>query len=512
MVRGVTFTLVRKLVGGPFFLLLVPFTIHRVGAAGYGTWAILITVLTISSSLDWGLGDSIVKHVAEYNGKNDMDLMQRLLNAAFALYFLIAAVTIGLLELCSRLIVKQFFHGPSSPMTSQALTLWPLLLVIVAAEILVRPCNAVINGLQRIDLSNVVLFLVSLANALLTVIFLLAGAKLGGLLLALLLSSIFNLAACAYLTRKLLPAVLPNPLRCDVPTIKQICSFSLALFSGRMMSMIQGQLEKLYIARFVGVVQVGWYEVANETASKVRRLPDVLLSPVMAAASELHAADERHKMRELYFRTNKYFAVSAIPFVIFALFMAKTLVKLWLGPGLIAIAIPFAGLVIGNLFLQLGAPVQSILIGRGVLRPGVYGALVTGALNVVLSFFFIRHWGFAGAMLGTTLSMAIGTIFFFFVAAPHLEIPIHQTLYRAYFKPLLCSSLAALAMWPMSILKLSEWQSLMASAAMYGFVYLVGLMLTRFFDSFDLSKAEAHLPFFGLARRIILAPARVTSE
>jgi len=512
MVRGVVFSLTRKMVAGPLFLLLVPFTLHKVGATGYGTWAILMTLINISLFLDWGLGESVIKHIAEYNGKKDIELTQRLLNATFALYLLIATLTVCLLGFGSHFIVGQLFHGPSDQIISQVLTLWPLLLLIVAADVLARPFSSAINGLQRIDLANVVLFVQSLINAGFTIAFLLAGAKLGGLLLATLLSSLFNLIACAAITRKLLPAIVPNPLRCDLPMLKQICTFSLALFSGRAMVMIQGQLEKLYLARFVGVVQVGWYEVASESASKVRRLPDQLLSPVMAAASELHAADEQDKLRELYFRINKYFAVSAIPFVVFALFSAKALMKLWLGPGLVAIAVPFAGLVIGNLFLQVGAPIHAVLVGRGILRPGVYGALVTGALNIVLSYIFIRRWGFAGAMLGTTLSMVLGSIYFFAAAAPHFEIPLYQTLFRAYLKPVLCSFAAALAMWPVRSMGPSGWRDLLGGVGVFGIVYLAGLLLTRFFDSFDLTKAERYLPIFRFARRMMPLPVRATSE
>jgi O-antigen/teichoic acid export membrane protein len=512
MVRGVVYSLLRKVVGGPLFLLLVPFTMHKVGAAGYGAWALLMTVISISGFLDWGLGESIIKHVAEYNGKQDLGLMQRFLDATFALYIGIATLTVSVLAFGSHLIVNQLFHESSIQMTTRVLALWPLLLIMVAADILTRPFSSIVNGLQRIDLTNVVLFVHSLVNAVFTVVFLLAGAKLGGLLAAALLSSLFSLAAYMLIARKLLPSITPNPLRCDLGTVKQICSFSLALFSGRMMVMVQGQVEKLYLARFVGIVQVGWYEVASEAASKVRRLPDLLLSPVMAAASELHAADDRHKMRELYFRTNKYFAVSAIPFVVFALFTAKMLMKVWLGSELVQIAVPFAGLVVGNLFLQVGAPVQAVLIGRGILRPGVYGALMTGGLNLVLSFVFIQRLGFAGAMLGTVLSMVIGSVYFFIIAAPYLETPFHETLWHAYFKPLLCSLVAAAVLWPTGILGLHGWQTLFLSGAVYGLVYLAGLMMTRFFDSFDFAKAENYLPFFRVAKQMLPVQLRPNSD
>lgn len=502
MVRGVVFSVVRKVVAGPLFLLLVPFTLHRLGTTGYGTWAILATVINISWFLDLGLGSTVIKYVAEYGGNKDLDRVRGVLDTAFFLYLVIATLTVGFLALASNVILRALFRGELAPM-ADALSLWPLLLVTVAADILARPFGSVINGLQRIDLSNVLLFLRSLCNSLLTIILLFAGAKLHGLMWAALLSSLFSLGANFVVSCRLLPGIVPNPFRFDMATLRRICSFGLALSAGHTMTMLQGQLEKLYLARFVGVVSVGWYEVASEAASKVRRMPDLLLSPVMAAASELHAGDERHKMQELYFRTSKYFAVTAIPLVVFSIFAAKDLVRLWLGSGLTMIAVPFAGLVVGNFFLQLGAPTYNLLVGKGILRPGVYSAFLASILNLVLSFVFIKRWGFAGAMLGTVLPMIISTIYFLIASAPHMEIPFSDVLRRAYWKPVLCSVAAAFSMWPTGLLGLQGTRNLAARSVLFGTTYVAGLVLTRFFDKFDFAKAEHYMPFVRTLKRVI---------
>ena len=509
VVRGVVFSLLRKLVTGPLFLLIVPFTLYRVGTAGYGTWAILAGLINICGFLDFGLSLTVIKHVAEYGGNKDLLRLQRVLDTALALYVSLATITVCVLGFGSHLIVHALFRGDATS-SAQILSLWPLLLVTVAPDILARPFGATINGLQRMDLSNVLLFLRGSSNALLTVILLLAGGKVGGLLWAACLNALLNLVGSFLITRKLLPALLPNPFRCDFKMLKEMCTFSLALSAGLTTTTIQAQLEKFYLVRFAGVVSVGLYDVASEAASKVRRLPDLLLSPLMAAASELHAANQRHKLRELYLRSNKYFAVIAVPLVVFAVFAAKMLVRVWLGPDLVPIALAFAGLVVGNFFVQLGSPAYAVLMGKGILRPGVYASLLAGGLNIVLSFIFIRHWGFAGAMFGTAVPMFASTIYYFMKASPHLEMPFFQMARRAYLKPLLCSLAAALAMGATPHVGNHAWQSLLVNSAVYAAIYLIGLLVTRFFDAFDIAKAQKYIPFVVFISGVIPRQSEVT--
>jgi O-antigen/teichoic acid export membrane protein len=365
------------------------------------------------------------------------------------------------------------------------------------------PFLAFINGRQRMDLFNALVLAAELLSPLATVAFLCAGAKVRGLLVVQLLTCLFMLVGSIVIGHRLLPSVVPNPFRCKLATLRKIVVFSVPLYAGYIMTTLQGQLERLYLARFVGIVPVGWYSVAGQGAVKIRRGPDMLLGPVLAAASELDASKETHKLEELHFRAHKYLALAAVPLSVFAVVTANTLVRVWVGNNLEVITFTFALLVIGNLFPQIGAPTYFIMVGRGVLRPAVYAALLTTALNVMLSYIFIKRWGFPGAALGTALPMVLSTIYFFVACERYFEIPLHQTLRRAYLKPLMCS-LAAVAVVPaIGLLKLRIWQGLLLELVAFCTIYFMGLVMARFFDEFDFAKAESHLPFVRLARYIV---------
>ena len=493
--RGSLFSVLQKVVVGPVYLFIVPFTLARVGTSGYGTWAVFVTLITLGSLLDMGLGSTVTKYIAEYNRKGDLRAFQKVLDSTIAMYLFIVGCLCFVLWAGSSVLVSGLFHDLAPEQISRVTSLWPLLFPIMAIDLITRPFLCVISGLQRTDLTQILSCVNSLANALLVVLFLSFGFGIRGLLLATLASSLLLCISVLMVCRQLLPTFRVNPLQCEVATLRKICSFSLALYVGHTMVMIQNNIEKLLLARFVGVVPVGWYSMASEGASKFRRFPQLLLNPVLAAASELHAAEDEEKMRELYFRCHKYMAVMSVPLIVFGALNANRLVSLWVGPKLTLVAVPFVVLMIGNFVNQLGAPAWCITVGRGILRPSVYAALLTSVLNVGLSLIFIAKFGFAGAVVGTSAAMIVSAVYFLKLTRPYVGVPFHLILYRAYLKPLICSLAAAAVMLLPNLLSHREWVVMMIHVAVFGAIYTAGLLLVRFFDRFDLAKAEGHIPF-----------------
>lgn len=506
IVRSVMFSIGRKILAGPIFLLLVPFTLHRVGAEGYGTWSVLGTVVGLSWFLDLGLGASVTKYVAEHRGRNDINKLHSVLNTSCALYLVIASVAMCCLWFFSSAIVSELFQGQGAPKSSTVLSLWPWLIFIVGVDLLTKPFIAVINGFQRMDLTSVLLLGANACNALLTVAFLCTGAKLDGLMWAAAITATLGLAASISVVRVLLPSALPNPFDADSATARSVCSLSLTFLAGSIMTTIQGQAEKLYLARFVGVVPVGWYDMASQAASKIRRLPDILLGPVMAASSELDAAQEHDKISQLHFRAHKYLAATAVPLVAFSLAAAKTLIDVWLGSKFEFIAFPFALLVVGNLFPQIGSPTFFVLVGQRIVRPGVNAALLSSVLNVVCSFIFVQRWGFVGAVWGTVIPMMIGSVYFLWLCSQYMELAVYKTLNGAYLKPTLCSLVGVCAVIVTRFYITRRLPALIVEGVLFGLVYLFGLALTQFFDEFDFAAMEGHVPYIRFARRVILMP------
>jgi len=504
LVRNVLFSGLRTALLWPVPFLLIPFTLDKVGTSGYGAWAVFLTVINLTALADLGLAGTLTKQVAEQYAKEDFQALSRLLNTAFILYLALAVVLVTLLWFGSGHLLSWMFRGSgSSP--SQLLRLWRYMLVIVGLSLLTMPFYSVVTGLQRMDLSNFAGAFYTLSGAALTVVLLLLGWGLSGLLWASLLATLLTLVLLAWMVHRLLPRIVLNPLNLRWVEAKDILRFSLQLYVTQMVVTIQNQVEKLYLVRFVGVVPVGWYTIASDVSLKIRRIPELLLSPVIAAASELDARGDEPRLEELYHRLHKYLAFVVVPLALYVSAVTGRFVDLWLGPRLHIVAFPLIVLVWVNFLTLITGPGTVILVGKGLLKPAVNSTLVALLFTVTLSLLLIYKFGFAGAVVGVLVADFVATAPFLYWFYELTGYPVGRLIQEAYLKPTVCS-LAALGM---VLLFGSQnqlgWLGLAIYSLVFGSLYLTGLLVTRFFDLVDLEQVESFLPIARVARRIMPA-------
>ena len=502
IIRNVLFSGLRAALLWPIPLILIPYILSKIGVTNYGIWAVFLAIISLTALSDMGLAGTLTKHVAEYYARKDTPALNRLVDTGLMLYMLIAALLVGALCLASGLLIPLFFHEPLIP-RPQLQVLWYLFSGIVAVNTLAIPFYSIVNGLQRMDLSNILTSVSVLARALLTVVLLWRGQGLEGLVLANLLAPLLTLLCYIWVVHRLVPELNLNPLRSEPREIKHIFSFGLQVYLTQIATTVHMQIDKLYLALFTGLAAAGFYNIASDTAWKIRTIPEMLLSPVMAAASELDANGAQEKLRELYFRCHKYMALCGLPAVVFVVTFSRPLVQLWLGPKLAVVAFPLAVLAAIDFFNLTCGPGYLIFIGRGVLRPGIYSAFVGVLLNLLLSLVLIYYFGLSGAVWGTTIAVFVGTAYFVYLFHHQTGYPLLGTIQRAYLKPFLCSVASAGVLLAVGGHLAGGWPGVFLKAALFGMLYILGVTLTRFFDQFDLAKAESVFPAVRFARRII---------
>ena len=502
VVRNVLFSALQNVLVFPIPFLLIPFVLGKVGIGGYGIYAVFLTVIGFTSLTDLGMFGTLTKHVAEYYAKGDFGALKRLLDAGLMLYVFISLFLMGALWVFFGHLVPLLFRDVSTP-HGELRILWLVMIATMGINFVTAPFSSVALGLQRMDVTSVLGFVSVVSNAIFTVVFLSLGWHLTGLLCANLASALMGLALLVGSVHKLLPQVSINPFRFDRKEMKEIFSFSWRLYTMQISTVVQIQIEKIYLAWLVGVIPVGWYNIANTGGQKARRLPELLLAPLMAAAAELDARGHEEKLKELYYRSHKYLAFLSVPIVVLAGVLCRPFVNLWLGPELNVVALPLALLVLTNVATITTGPGAFIFIGQGELTPAVTAAVSTTALNLVMSFFLIRWYGFPGAVLGTLASACIGAALFIYLFHRYTGYPYRRLFTESYVKPLGASLAGAVACFLIGPGQHIGWGGLVLKAVVFGVVYLVALIVTRFFDAFDLKQAGRLLPGYRPVRGVL---------
>jgi O-antigen/teichoic acid export membrane protein len=499
--RNVTYSTVRLFLLAPLPFVLIPYFLKKLGSAGYGTWAVLLAISSLTSLADVGLVTTLSKHVAEFYAHKDFRALNRLINTGFALYLSIAIVGAGSLWLSEPFVLSMVFRG-SALRFDQLQALWHSLILLMVANILTLLLFSVVVGLQRMDVSACLGSANVLASAGLSVVFLHWNLGLRGILYAYVIAAWITLCAYIYALRRLLPEIRFEPATCRWSVAKEILSFSLKTYVTQMAVVIHNQIEKIYLAHFVGVVEVGWYDISSDLALKLRSIPGLMLSPMMPAASELDALGDHGRLRHFYQRAHKYLAFAAVPMVVFVVFSAKSFVRLWLGPGLIVIATPLSVLLAVNILNLATGPGLLTLVGKGILKPGLYSAIAGIVLNCPLSLVLIWAFGFQGAVIGTSISIAAASVFFLYLFQRQTRGAFPGVM-RNYLKALGCSLAIVLPLWLVTRSDPNSWSLLALRSAIFGVGYLGLLLGVRFFDAVDLSIAGAFFPVPAAAKRLI---------
>ncbi len=499
--RNAFFNVLRILVAAPILLLLTPYIIHRIGAHLFGIWAVLYAISNLTSLADFGLVGTLSKHVAEYWADRDYVRLNKLMSTGTILYGTIAILASMTLALLQRPVFFALFRNVPA-YDPQLVHAYYLLVPVVAFNILSFPLVSIITGLQRMDITSVL----SSANlgsaAILSFVFLNSGYGMTGLMAATLTASIITFAANLLIVRRLVPMLKVSVGNATIGEMSKILVFSSQLYVMQIAGAIQNNLEKFLLARMSGPLYAGWYDVASDVSLKVRGVPGLMLSPLLSAASDLHARKDEARLSKLYQRAHKYLAMIGVPFVVWTIAIATDFVLLWLGPTFGRVVLPIRVLVAIQFLSVTTGPGVWILFGKGYARPATLTSAIGLVVNVVASSLLIWRFGFAGAFLGITIATTVSSVWYFILFHRYTKYAFWSLFRTAYFKPILCSTLLAVSMsllWPPAV----RWFNLALRTVVFVVLYSVALLLTRFFDGFDLDQIPSRIRISALGKAIL---------
>lgn len=501
IMRSVVVGGLRYVLVAPIPFVVTPIILHRLGVSGYGSWAVFLAINGLTSLADLGLVGTLSKFVAEYYARQDFPGLERLLSSGLALFLLLDLVIGSSVWALAPLIAERLFRGSTIPI-SELIVLLRCFTVVIAANILSQLFASVTSGLQRLDLTHMMSAASTVMSAAFSVLLLFREGGMRGLVYGYMTSAIFTITIYYFVVRRLLPQVILNPVRFDRIEIRKMFGYSLRLYVTQAAVVVHNQVEKLFLAVMIGVAPVGWYDIASDTALKLRSGIGLILSPVLPAASELSALGDELRLRELYYRTHKYLAFLGVPIVSFVAAISNRFVDLWLGPNLRIIALPLSILLVVNFFNLATGPGFMIFAGGGNLRPGVRSAMLGVTLNVFLSLGLIYKFGFTGAVMGTSGALILASVYFIAVFHRQTSYSILRVLREGYLKPTICSVLLLALILTIRSTHGLSWFGLIEMGAIFGVLYFAAILQSGFFDEYDWQKIESLIPAASSARRL----------
>jgi O-antigen/teichoic acid export membrane protein len=460
--------------GAWFFL--TPFMLRVLGPSDYALWVLAGSVVGYGSLLDLGISPAVTKYVAQYQARGEVENARGLVATALWLYVALGGLAILLSAVVAPIFPRLFEITDAQRVTAS----WLVLLSGIGLGVALPAATtmAVLRGLQRFDLVNLIGIVGMSVYALATVAVLLLGGGLIGLAAISIPITLIMQVPAIWMVYRTAPQLHFGLARPNPKQARTVFSFSATLVVTNLAGQVQSKTDEIVIGAFLPVASVTPYAIAHRLADLPQVLTDQFLKVLMPLASQLDAAGERDQLRRLYLTSTRLTMALCTPLICGLLVLSGPFLAIWVGPDY-ASAAPLVGvLALACLADTLLWPAANILQGMSRHRPLAMVAIGSAVANLALSLWLVRPLGVMGVALGTLIPTSIET---FLIIIPYTmranRVSVAEAWRETFWPNLLPAAvmlavLVGLRQWlhPASYVSIGLIGA--AGVAVYGLIYL----------------------------------------
>ena len=403
-------------------LILVPVIIRHVGVAGYGTWAILLTVAqvlmlfqsAINGTLLWSLSKS-------FNDENKSEI-KRLVGIGLTTNIIHIGIVLIVFFVLRSLLISFF----KVPMEFAGIMIWVMLGSLLGG--LIELTNAVVSGAQKMALSSSLRTLATFLQQIVSLLLLFKGYGLISLVIGFFCNQILCLVGGRWLVHRVAPHLKIRLCWPNAREIHQLRGYGASLVVGSISATLRAQLDRLVLAGAASLVWVGYYEIATRLCSLIFEFNRYFFMPLIPASAALQAQGKKLEINRLFtqFMTITGFATGIATVIIGGIH--DRILLAWLGSvpaG--AVLILYILLVSGFIQLILTGPGSAICRGIGKANVETQYLTVSLIINLILTLVLVKTMGFLGTVIASAIATLISSVYFCFFLHKSTSLPASES-------------------------------------------------------------------------------------
>lgn len=458
--------------GTGFFL--TPFMLATLGETNYGLWVLVGSLVAYGTLFDLGISGAVVKYVAEYRARGEVEQARGLVATALWLYTVLGLLVVVLCAVIAP-FVPAWFNIPNS---EQATARWLVLLSGIGVGLSI-PCStpaAVLKGLQRFDLINLVSVTGTLLVAAATVVGLLLGGGVLGVVAVNIPIMLVMQVPSIWLVRRAAPELRFGWRGGNLRLARTVVTYSSAIFITQISGRLQTRTDEIVIGGFLPVTAVTPFAIARRLSEISGLLTNQFMKVLFPLASELHAENDQARLRSLYIIGTRLTLATFLPIGGATIVLARAVLSVWVGEAYGNYAYLVVILTLSSFIDTSQWPAGSILQGMARHRPLAVLSSAAALLNLALSIALVRSFGLVGVALGTlipTTIICLGFILPFTMQV--IGISVREALENIFLPALLPAVPMAVVLYGLQqALKPSSVLAIMVVAGVGVLVYVIG--------------------------------------
>ena len=391
---------------GFLYLLLYKYLLSTIGIELLGVWSLIIATTSVALIANFGISSSIVKFVATYYARNEIENLRKLIFTAS----LFIVVTYVILSFVLWLLSPYFMpHFIEKKYLVIALQILPYSLFCLVINALGGVISSSLDGIQKNYIKS---YIISGSSVLLYIISLVLTPKYGlkGLLFAQIVQALVVLSLSVYFLSKSVVGIVSLHWNWSKKLFKEIIDYGLKMQALSIMQMTFEPVTKGLLSKFGGLAMVGYYEMASRLVSQFRSLivsANQVIIPVIAAAKEKDVS----QIKSIYVKTFSIIMfLNCITTAI--IIVASPLISLvWIGklvPFFLFAVVVNSVVVFVNI---MSNPAYFSYLGEGKLNTLIYSYLIIVIVNCGLGYALGHYFFHFGVIVAWNFAFLIGSIF-----------------------------------------------------------------------------------------------------
>ncbi|MFC2161970.1 oligosaccharide flippase family protein, partial [Acidobacteriota bacterium] len=385
------------------------------GTEIYGLWATLSVVLILGQLGQLRIDTAIIKYVAGEYRKENFNAITEYISTAFYILILPSLIVVGVLALFNNQIARFIEPNEIFINISMRLIIWIGFLSVFSFY--VNVIRGVIVGIGRLDIVNYVSLVSRILQIILAVCFLVLNYGIWSLYFAYLFYFVLLLIVWYLILKNVYQIKIFQPFSFRIQKANELIKFGGTLFSGTVVEMCVVPFNKVIIARYIGLSEVTYYQIAFHVVRSMRDLLVNGLEALLPRISEMYGETMRSlsAIFVLHKKAIKFILICASPIFLISFIFANPLLRTWLGPKFdIQIVFALRVLIIGWFINTLAVPDYFMFLGIGKEKYSVAATFLKSITNVtlILSLIFLNSQiTFTKVVVIDSISLTMAVIF-----------------------------------------------------------------------------------------------------
>lgn len=428
VINNVIYSIMQFIVVGIVLLILYKFLIKYLGVERFGIWSLVLSTTSIAGIANLGFSASVVKFVAQYTARKDVDKVVSVIETSV----ISIALLVGfVLLICYPLAIRILRIIIASSQVAEAIDILPYALLSLWISVIASVFQAGLDGHQRMDLSSLIVIFKAVSYLILCMIFVPVHGLMGVAYAHVIQACILMILSWWMLKRKMpmLPAI---PFRWSNDLFREMVGYGLNIQLISVSQMLYDPITKGLLAKVGGLGFVGYYEMASRMIIQLRGLlvsACQVLVPTIADMKEINP----DFINKIYKEAYCLILFIAIPYYSAIIALAPVISRIWIGHYESSFVTFSVVLSIGWFVNTLVAPSYFADLGIGNLMWITRGHIIIAISNIVLGSLFGYVFGGIGVVVAWAASLIAGSLTILLSFHRRNSIPILETFPREYF-------------------------------------------------------------------------------